>query len=278
MTIRNAKPFIKWVGGKQQLLTQFEAYFPPTFHRYLEPFVGGGAVFFHLWNTRRLPGQALLRDNNAELINAYRVVRDQVDDLIRSLAEHQSHHSKTYYYQIRGLDREAAELSDVAKAARTIYLNRTCYNGLYRVNRRGEFNAPMGNYKAPRILRENVLRAASAALQQTTPAAGDFREIADLAQPSDFVYFDPPYAPLSKTANFTGYTAESFQDSDQRDLAEVFTQLTNRGCLCMLSNAYTPLILELYRPFRVETVYARRAVNSDAGGRGAIKEVVVLNY
>ena len=278
MTIRNAKPFIKWVGGKQQLLTQFEAYFPPTFHRYLEPFVGGGAVFFHLWNTRRLPGQALLRDNNAELINAYRVVRDQVDDLIRSLAEHQSHHSKTYYYQIRGLDREAAELSDVAKAARTIYLNRTCYNGLYRVNRRGEFNAPMGNYKAPRILRENVLRAASAALQQTTPAAGDFREIADLAQPGDFVYFDPPYAPLSKTANFTGYTAESFQDSDQRDLAEVFTQLTNRGCLCMLSNAYTPLILELYRPFRVETVYARRAVNSDAGGRGAIKEVVVLNY
>ena len=275
---RKAKPFLKWVGGKQQLLSQFETYFPAHFRRYFEPFVGGGATFFHLWNTDRLPEQIFLFDNNEELINAYRVVRDELEALIKLLATHQKSHNKRYYYQIRSLDRQNIELTDIERAARTIYLNRTCYNGLYRVNSKKQFNVPMGSYKNPKILYRNVLEAASSALQDVSVKVRDFREIAALAQTGDFFYFDPPYDPISKTASFTGYTAGSFRDEDQKGLVEVFKKLTKEGCLCMLSNSYTPFILELYQDFRVEVVYARRAVNSDANGRGNIREVVVLNY
>jgi DNA adenine methylase len=275
---RSARPFVKWVGGKQQLLAQFETYFPASFRRYFEPFVGGGAVFFHLWNTGQLPKQVFLFDNNKELVNVYRVVRNQLGELIHLLSVHKMNHCKEYYYKIRKLDRQPVELSDVERAARTIYLNRTCYNGLYRVNSKGQFNVPMGSYKNPKILYKEVLQSASEALQGVSIETKDFREIVDLAQPGDFFYFDPPYDPISKTASFTGYTANSFGDSDQRDLAAVFAQLADKGCSCMLSNSYTPFIFELYQQFRIEVVYARRAVNSDANGRGAIKEVVVLNY
>ncbi|GAB4534433.1 MAG: DNA adenine methylase [Anaerolineae bacterium] len=273
-----AKPFVKWVGGKQQLLSQFETYFPTNFTRYIEPFVGGGAVFFHLWNTERLPGETFLFDNNEELINLYRIVRDNVDELIQLLVLHKASHNKNYYYKIRGLDRENVQLVDEERAARTIYLNRTCYNGLYRVNSKGQFNVPLGSYKDPQILYEDVLRAANVALQGVTVEVVDFREVVNFAQAGDFFYFDPPYDPVSKTASFTGYTANSFKDEDQRDLARVFEQLTKKGCLCMLSNSYTPFILELYEDFRIEVVQAKRAVNSDANGRGNIPEVVVLNY
>ena len=273
-----AKPFVKWVGGKQQLLSQFEAYFPTNFTRYIEPFVGGGAVFFHLWNTERLPGESFLFDNNEELINAYRIVRDKVDELIQLLVLHKESHSKDYYYKIRGLDRKNVQLVDEERAARTIYLNRTCYNGLYRVNSKGQFNTPLGSYKNPQILYEDVLRAANVALQGVTVEVADFREVVNFAQAGDFFYFDPPYDPVSKTASFTGYTANSFKDEDQQDLAQVFGQLTKKGCLCMLSNSYTPFILELYQDLRIELVQAKRAVNSDANGRGSIPEVVVLNY
>jgi DNA adenine methylase len=275
---RDAKPFLKWVGGKQQLLSQFETYFPPNFERYFEPFVGGGAVFFHLWNTDRLPKQIFLFDNNEELINVYRVVRDELDELVKLLATHKKNHNKDYYYQIRHLDRQNIELTNIERAARTIYLNRTCYNGLYRVNSKKQFNVPMGSYKNPKILYKDVLETASSALQNVSLTVKDFRDIITLAQTGDFFYFDPPYDPVSKTASFTGYTAGSFGDEDQQDLAEVFKKLTEQGCLCMLSNSYTPFILELYQDFRIEVVYARRAVNSDANGRGNIKEVVVLNY
>jgi DNA adenine methylase len=183
---RNARPFVKWVGGKQQLLTQFETYFPASFRRYFEPFVGGGAVFFHLWNTGRLPNQVFLFDNNDELINAYCVARDQLEELVRLLSVHKKHHRKEYYYKIRRLDRQSVELSDVERAARTIYLNRTCYNGLYRVNSQGQFNVPMGSYKNPKILYEEVLQSASEALQGVSIKAKDFREIVGLAQPGDF--------------------------------------------------------------------------------------------
>ncbi|MCB0209948.1 MAG: DNA adenine methylase [Anaerolineae bacterium] len=277
-TLQQAKPFLKWVGGKQQLLAQFEAYFPQRFDRYFEPFVGGGAVFFHLWNTNRLPQHVFLLDNNEALINAFRVVRDNVDALVERLAEHKAKHSKEYYYHIRKLDREDIALTDVERAARTIYLNKTCYNGLYRVNRKGQFNVPMGSYKNPRILHEDVLAAASIALQHVTLAVGDFRDLLTLAQKGDFIYFDPPYDPLSKTASFTSYTAGDFGDQDQRDLADVFAALTEKGCLCMLSNSYTEFIQELYTPFKIEVVYAKRAVNSDANGRGNIKEAFILNY
>lgn len=273
-----AKPFLKWVGGKQKLLSQFETYFPTNFNRYFEPFIGGGATFFHLWNTDRLPEEIFLFDNNEELINTYRVVRDELDALIKLLAIHQKNHNKEYYYQIRALDRQNIDLTDIERAARTIYLNRTCYNGLYRVNSKKQFNVPIGSYKNPQILYRNVLQAASSALQNVSVNVKDFREIIALAQTGDFFYFDPPYDPVSKTASFTGYTAGHFRHKDQRDLAEVLKKLTQKGCLCMLSNSYTPFILELYQDFRVEVVYARRFVNSVANGRGKIREVVVLNY
>jgi DNA adenine methylase len=275
---KDAKPFLKWVGGKNQLLTQFEAYLPSNFKRYFEPFVGGGAVFFRLWNSRKLPAQVFLFDNNEELINTYLVIRDKLDALIELLRIHKKKHCKDYYYRIRGLDRQGIKLTDVERAARTIYLNKTCYNGLYRVNNKGQFNVPMGSYKNPQILYEDVLENAGVALQNVSIEVKDFREIVDIAQPRDFFYFDPPYDPVSRTASFTSYTAGNFGDEDQRDLAMVYTQLTQKGCLGMLSNSYTPFILDLYQKFRVEIVYAKRAVNSDANRRGAIKEVVVLNY
>ena len=276
--VRVARPFVKWVGGKQQLLAQFEDLFPKSFRRYFEPFVGGGAVFFHLWNAGRIPEQTFLFDNNRELVNAYLVVRDKVDELIDTLAVHKEKHDKRYYYKIRRLDRQGLEFSDVARAARTIYLNRTCYNGLYRVNSSGQFNVPIGSYVNPQVLYEDVLRAASAALQDITIDTRDFRSMVDLAQPEDFFYFDPPYDPLSKTASFTGYTRDSFSAEDQRELAGIFGALADRGAFVMLSNSDTPLVRDLYRDFRIETVRAKRAVNSDANGRGGITEVVVLNY
>jgi len=276
--VRDAKPFLKWAGGKQQLLTQFEQYFPVRFNRYLEPFVGGGAVFFHLWNTGKLPEHVLLFDTNAELINTYKVVRDSVDELIELLAIYKKSHQRAYYYEIRNLDRQHVRLSDVERAARTIYLNKTCYNGLYRVNRNGQFNVPMGSYKNPTILHAETIKTASRALQNVLLEVRDFQSVVDLTQSGDFFYFDPPYHPLSATASFTSYTASDFDDEDQRKLANVFALLSKQGCLCMLSNSYTPLVLELYQKFRIETVQANRAINSDANGRGTIQEVVVLNY
>ena len=275
---RKAKPFLKWVGGKQQLLTQFEPYFPTNFDRYIEPFVGSGAVFFHLWNTNRLPQHLFLFDHNEELINVYRVVRDNLDALVELLSQHKENHSKEYYYQIRNLDREAIVWTDIERAARTIYLNKTCYNGLYRVNRKGQFNVPMGRYKNPGILQPEVLTAANAALQNVSLEVWDFRQLLTVATVGDFIYFDPPYDPLSKTANFTSYTASNFSDQDQRDLADLFTALTTKGCRCMLSNAYTEFILKLYENFRIEVVFANRAVNSKANNRGRVKEVVILNF
>lgn len=276
--LQEAKPFLKWAGGKQQLCAQYETYFPTGFSRYFEPFVGGGAIFFHLWSAGRLSDEVFLSDNNEELMNTYKVVRDKLDELIELLVVHKVEHGKEYYYETRKLDRQDVELSDVERAARTIYLNRTCYNGLYRVNSKGQFNVPMGSYKNPKIVREDVLRAASVALQEVSIEVRDFREVADFAQPGDFFYFDPPYDPVSKTASFTSYTAGNFQKQDQRDLTDLFARLSEMGCLCMLSNSYTPFVLQLYQDFRIETVQANRAINSDADGRGSIEEVVVLNY
>ncbi|MDO8673609.1 MAG: DNA adenine methylase [Dehalococcoidia bacterium] len=273
-----AKPFVKWAGGKQQLLGQYDSFFPACFARYIEPFIGGGAVFFHLWSRGSVSDQALLFDNNENLVNTYKVVRNDVDELIGLLKVHKEKHSRDYYYAIRDLDRQNATLSDVERAARTIYLNKTCYNGLYRVNNRDQFNVPMGSYSSPRILDENTLQNASRALQNASLEVSGFRQIQDFARAGDFIYFDPPYDPVSRTASFTGYTANLFRDEDQCGLAIVYAALTERGCLCMLSNSYTPLVLGLYRDYRVEVVQASRAINSKADGRGSVKEVVVLNY
>jgi DNA adenine methylase len=273
-----ARPFLKWAGGKQRLLARYEPFLPDRPGRYFEPFVGGGALFFHLWNGGRLAEGAFLFDHNRELINTYRVVRDRLEELLALLAGHRDRHGPAYYYQVRGLDRQAVELEEVARAARTIYLNKTCYNGLYRVNSRGQFNVPLGRYKNPAICDERTLRAASAALQGVGVEARDFEDIADLARAGDFFYFDPPYDPLSRTANFTSYTAGSFGEQDQRHLAALFARLSARGCRCMLSNSHTPLVLELYRDFRIETIRVKRPISSDPNGRGSVDEVVVLNY
>lgn len=284
--LKQAAPFLKWAGGKSQLLEQYTPLFPDPagVKRYFEPFVGSGAVFFHL-RKQDFAGQYSLYDVNQELIRVYLAVRDQPDALIDLLIQHRERHGHDYYYAVRNLDRDPAWLasaSDVERAARMIYLNKTCFNGLWRVNSQGHFNVPMGRYKNPAVLDETRLRAASAALQDVTLDLRDFRKIAEEAGEGDFVYFDPPYVPLNETSNFTSYAADDFREQDQRDLAEVFFTLHKRGCLVMLSNSATPLVRELYEGIdprvRVEVVKARRAINTDASKRGAINEVVVLNY
>lgn len=272
------RPFLKWAGGKQQLLRQLTPLLPPSFAGYAEPFVGSGALFFHLRSAGRLHGRVTLADSNPDLINSYRVIRDHIEELIELLAGHGRRHSREHYYDTRALDRGGRRLDAVEQAARTIYLNRTCYNGLYRVNRQGQFNVPMGSYRNPAILQEKVLRAAHAALQGVTLEAVDYRLLQTEFRPGDFVYFDPPYQPSSTTANFTSYTADDFGEDDQRRLAALFRELGERGVYCMLSNSHTPLIRELYREFRVEKVRARRMINSRGDKRGKVEELVVLNY
>lgn len=264
-----AAPFLKWAGGKTQLLRQLRPLLPDTFDCYFEPFLGGGALFFNV-----APGVAYLSDVNEELINVYRVVRDDVESLIAQLGNHK--HEKNHYYAVRALDPRF--LDPVERAARMAYLNRTCFNGLYRVNRRGQFNVPFGSYKNPDICPVDKLRAASATLQGVSIERQDFADAVAHARAGDFVYFDPPYDPVSRTASFTRYAKGDFGPEDQAALAETFADLTARGVHCMLSNSDTPLINELYAAFRVERVQARRAISRRAGGRGPVSEVVVLNY
>lgn len=278
-----AAPFLKWAGGKGQLLAQYEPYFPQEpVRRYFEPFVGSGAVFFHL-QSRGLIEHAHLSEVNAELITCYLTVRDAPDDLIAALQRHKHDHAEhgaAHYYAVRAWDRAPgwASVPPVRRAARMIYLNKTCYNGLWRVNSRGQFNVPMGRYRRPDILNEKRLRAASRALQGAEIAVAGFERVLEHARAGDFVYCDPPYVPLSETANFTTYSAASFGEAEQRRLAEVFAALDRQGCRVMLSNSDTPLVRALYRAFRIETVSARRNINSVRHKRGAVSEVVVLNY
>lgn len=269
-----ARPFLKWVGGKSQLLPEISKRMPSNYYRYFEPFVGGGAVFFSLQKQG-----ACLVDINHELINTYRVVRDRVDELVSDLKNHV--YDKTYYYNIRNVDRcpEYATWSEVQKASRFIYLNKTCYNSLWRVNSREEFNTPIGRYRNPTILDESNLRACSEVLQNGVELiAGDFRTIELVITSKDFVYFDPPYVPLSKTASFTGYSKGGFSEDMHRELCSLCHKLNDRGVRFMLSNSSAPIVLELYKPFNIELVQARRAINSRGNQRGKISEVIVTNY
>ena len=275
-------PVVKWAGGKSRLLAQFEPFFPAQFRRYVEPFVGGAAVFFHLFRQGRLAGSdALLVDSLEELISCYRVVQSRVEDLIAELQRHEPHkHDGAYFYQVRAWDRAPgyAQRDEIERAARFLFLNRTCYNGLYRVNRRGEFNVPFGRYDNPNVCPAGNLRAASRALQGVTLLAGDFTRCLETAAPGDFVYLDPPYDPLSDTANFTSYTSKDFGAGDQRRLADLFRELDRRGCQVMLSNSSTHLIRELYGGYRQVVVQANRVISSKANARGAIPELLVMNY
>lgn len=279
--MKGPSPFVKWAGGKGQLLLQLEPYLPASLAGYVEPFVGGGAVFFHLYRQGRLRGkEVVLIDSLEELINCYRMVRDQAEALIAELGRHEAGKTdREYYYHVRAWDRQPdyARRSDLERAARFIFLNRTCYNGLYRVNRRGEFNVPFGRYRNPTINDPANLRAAGHALQGVRLLAGDFERCLEVAGVGDLVYLDPPYHPLSETASFTSYTAGDFGVDDQQRLAEVFRRLDRQGCQLMLSNSCTPLIEELYAGYEQIQVRASRPISARADRRGAIAELLVLN-
>jgi DNA adenine methylase len=268
------RPFLKWVGGKTQLLEQLQPLLPPTFRRYFEPFVGGAALFFDLHAKDRLNAEVFLTDVNAELIDAYVAIRDHVDDVIEVLRGHR--YESDYYYEVRKLDRTKLSLAE--RAARTVFLNKTGYNGLYRVNRSGQFNVPFGRFTNPAFCDVENLRACSRALRGVQITAADFEAVLETARKGDFVYFDPPYVPLSPTSDFTAYIPGGFGEGEQRKLAKVFGKLARRGVYAMLSNSDTPFVRKLYEDFDIETVYAARSVNSNAARRGKLPEVVVRTY
>lgn len=277
------KPFVKWVGGKRQLLEQFKRMnlyppekFNPKTGKYFEPFVGGGAVFFDL-----LPQKAFLSDLNNELVITYNIIKNDVESLIKSLKKHQN--TKEYFLKTRAQD--VSKLSEVEIASRFIYLNRTCFNGLYRVNSQGGFNVPFAGNKNPLICDEINLRKISKALKHVEIKKQDYKEVLKKAKNGDFVYFDPPYYPINKTSSFTSYTKEAFLEKEQIELRDSFIELTRRGCFVMLSNSDTPFINKIYseiktkgKLIRINKVFAGRMVNSKASGRGKITEVLVTNY
>ena len=269
-------PVLKWVGGKRQLLETFKPLLPSRITTYCEPFVGGGALLFHLQ-----PSTAYINDINQDLICVYTVIKNDVDSLIMELAQYKN--TADYFYAVRDWDRNKAlysALTDVQKAARILYLNKTCFNGLYRVNNAGEFNSPFGNYQNPNIVNAPVLRAVSAYLKSSNicMTSQDYAEVLKIIPKGTFVYLDPPYDPVSETASFTGYSKGGFSRSEQIRLRNCCDDLTARGIKFMLSNSATDFILEQYASYNCTIVQARRAVNSIASKRGDVDEVVVRNY
>ena len=274
--IAHAAPVVKWVGGKRQLLPQILPLIPKRMTTYCEPFLGGGAVLFALQ-----PKRALVNDLNQDLMTVYRVIKENADALIEHLSRHEN--TPEYFYRIRDLDRDKAAyaaLSDVEKASRLLYLNKTCYNGLFRVNASGAFNSPYGHYRRPNIVNEQTIRGVSRYFNSCdiTFFSGDFAAVMEQVPKGGFVYLDPPYDPVSDTASFTGYNKGGFGREEQVRLKECCDALTARGVKFLLSNSATPFIRELYGSYRVSLVQARRAVNSVASRRGAIEEVLVRNY
>ena len=283
-----AGPFLKWAGGKTQLLPQLARLLPSSFKGYAEPFLGSGALFFYLRRTRgKFP--AYLSDYNAELVNCYIVVRDAVEDLLPLLGDHAAHHGREHYYEVR--NQKPTELDVLQRAARLIYLNKTCFNGLYRVNSDGHFNVPIGSYLRPRISDPAALRDASHALQGAQISQADFKEVERHVSAGDLVYFEPPYHPVSRTSSFTGYAvsasirhgraraaAAGFGLGEQQRVAATFHKIAQRGCSVMLSNSDTERIRGWYAGFQVETVAARRVINCDGSKRGSVREIVAMNY
>lgn len=268
-------PFLKWVGGKRQLMPEIKALLPKQYSTYYEPFVGGGAVLFSVQ-----PKKAVINDFNEELINTYQVIKNSPHELIKNLAKHLN--EPDYFYQIRELDRSSdfKRLTDIERASRLIYLNKTCYNGLYRVNQAGEFNTPFGRYKNPNIVNQITIEAVSNYLNQNQVSIvhGDFEDSLRNIRKGAFVYFDPPYDPISKSSNFTGYVQGGFDGFEQERLKALCDKLHDRGVKFMLSNSSTPLIKSLYKDYQINTVKANRTINAVASSRGAVDEVLVRNY
>jgi len=277
--IKNPKPFVKWVGGKRRLLEQFKLLnmlppkmFNPNKSQYFEPFLGGGAVFFNL-----LPKNAFLSDVNFELITAYNEIKNNIEELIQNLKIHKV--EKEYFMSLRDLD--LSSLSTLEIASRFIYLNHTCYNGLYRVNKSGKFNVSFGRYINPRICDERNLRSVSKALQTVSIRLENYKSLLEHAKKGDFIYLDPPYDPSSKTSYFTSYTSQSFTPSDHGELKDLFVELDKKKCFVLLSNSGTPMIHDLYRNLnnvKIQYVTASRTINSNTSKRQRISEVLISNY
>jgi len=265
------KPFLKWAGGKNKLIQQYISLFPQKIINYYEPFLGGGAVFFYLYNNYSV-SYADLSDINPELINTYLCIKHDVEAVISLLEQHQKKHNKEYYYYMRSYNTD----NSVERAARLIYLNKTCFNGLYRENSKGDFNVPMGKYKNPQICNSELLRAVAQALQVTSIEVKPFEVVLNYAKShKDFVYFDPPYYPLSETSNFTAYSRDAFNKDNQIKLKDVCIELARRGVKVMQSNSDCPFIRELYKDFKIYEIKASRAINSNASKRGKISEVLI---
>lgn len=270
-------PILKWVGGKRQLLDSIEPLIPQC-STYYEPFIGGGAVLFS-----RQPDKAVINDSNPELINVYLTIKDEPEALIEKLKEHKANSSEEYYYSIRALDRDKSifeNMTNVERAARIIYLNKTCYNGLFRVNSSGEFNSPWGRYINPNITNETTIRALHTFFNKAniTIKCGDYRDALRGIRKGAFVYFDPPYMPISSSASFTGYTAGGFGEQEQIALKEQCDTLNAKGVKFLLSNSACPFIEELYKDYIIEHVNAKRTINANPEKRGEIEEVLVRNY
>ena len=254
-----SKPVLKWAGGKQQMLDKLRPLVPSNFNKYIEPFIGGGALFFSL-----MPKNAIIADLNPELINLYTVIKKDVESLINALKDMKN--DEEFFYATRALD--PSTLSEVEKAARTIFLNRTCFNGLYRVNRKGQFNVPYGKYKNPKICDEDNLKAASMALQNAEIILGDYKDVLqEYAAPGDFIFLDPPYLPVSKYSDFKRYTKEQFYEEDQIELGNEVKRLHELGCHVVLTNSNHPLVHELYDEYKISVHQTRRNINSNASKR-----------
>ena len=266
-----AAPVIKWVGGKTKLLPELIARLPERFGRYYEPFAGGAALFF-----RTAPDRAVLADSNADLIALYGAIATDVNGVIRRLQHHRTAHDETHYYAMRAKWNENhTAWSPAERAAAFIYLNKTCFNGLWRVNRSGGFNVPIGRYSDPPICVPEALRAAQGLLARTELRCGDYQQAVVDAKAGDFVYFDPPYDPVTPTANFTAYSAIGFGALDQRKLADTARALVARGAYVMLSNSDTPFIRSIYKGLKIDRVKCARAINSNAAKRGDVDEVII---
>jgi len=270
-------PFVKWVGGKRQIMNSIMQFTPRNIrnYTYVEPFVGGGAVLFHLQ-----PKNSIINDYNSELINVYSVIKENLSELITDLKKHKN--EPDYFYDIRKLDREKDfhQLDNVQRASRLIYLNKTCYNGLYRVNNAGEFNSPFGRYKNPNIVNEPVLKAVSAYLNANNVQLfnKDYEEILNGLDENSFVYLDPPYHPISESSSFTGYIQGGWNMFDQLRLREACDTLTERGIRFLLSNSASGFIKEQYQNYNISLVKATRTINANAEKRGEVNEVLIRNY
>ena len=271
------RPFTKWTGGKRQLLSVIKSLMPESYNRYFEPFVGGRALFFEL-----APKDAIINDFNSELINCYQQIKDNPSELIKSLSKHKESNSKEYYLNLRSADRDSRieKMNNVERAARIMYMLRVNFNGLYRVNSKNQFNVPYGRYKNPQIVDSDLIVSISQYLNENTIHIlnGDFEEAVKDVEAGDFVYFDPPYIPLSETSSFTSYTHEGFSYEDQVRLRDTFKKLDEKGAYVMLSNSSSPLVGELYKDFNIHKVSATRTNGAKSSSRGKIDEIIVTNY